>query len=447
MMTQEMYVNINDLAKQGWTHKEIAVETGYHPATVSSWLNGDRTPGDGRRKADRANPVMTGEWRERLEKLIEDHPRLLGVSVHERLKAQGFTGGYSTVTDTLREIRGPRFRPAERVSVPITTEMGEEGQFDFCDLDAWAVRWGWDHTTLKCFGAILSYSRHRLWWFTMAEDRQHTFEGMARFLEDINGVPGVLRTDRMGALGTSQGARFKLHAPTVAFAAHYGVKIASCKAGDAKRKGKVERPFRQLRETFLPELEIDGPPADLAELNARAAVWLAERVHSVPSRTTGVRPVAALKAEQPFLAVLPKTRFDTDYVESRRVHNVLPFIQVDAIRYSVPPAALNQIVEIRRAVDATHFDVLLGGRLIRSHEIATDRFVDVWHPEDLAAAEAIALGPSKPARHLTLVTDNTDNEELQFGDGDYAVDSPNLDDRYPIQIVPLNVDDGGEVRA
>ena len=53
--------------------------------------------------------------------LIEAHPRLLGVSVHDRLKAEGFTGGYSTVTDTLREIRGPRFRPADRASVPITT--------------------------------------------------------------------------------------------------------------------------------------------------------------------------------------------------------------------------------------------------------------------------------------------------------------------------------------
>ena len=88
---------------------------------MASWLKEDRTPADGRRQADRANPVMTAVWRERLVELIEAHPRLLGVSVHDRLKAEGFTGGYSTVTDTLREIRGPRFRPADRASVPITT--------------------------------------------------------------------------------------------------------------------------------------------------------------------------------------------------------------------------------------------------------------------------------------------------------------------------------------
>jgi len=31
--------------------------------------------------------------------------------------------------------------------------------------------------------------------------------------------------------------------------------------GDAKRKGKVERPFRDLKESFLQELVVTGVPA------------------------------------------------------------------------------------------------------------------------------------------------------------------------------------------
>ena len=38
MMTQETYVNINDLHKQGWTIQEIAEETGWHRTTVSQRL-------------------------------------------------------------------------------------------------------------------------------------------------------------------------------------------------------------------------------------------------------------------------------------------------------------------------------------------------------------------------------------------------------------------------
>ncbi|MEZ5215510.1 MAG: hypothetical protein R2715_02695 [Ilumatobacteraceae bacterium] len=87
--------------------------------------------------------------------------------------------------------------------MPIHTDPGEEAQFDFCDLSDWAARWGWP-TPLWCFGMILCWSRWRMWWFTTSEDRQHTFEGIARFFGAAGGIPAANRTDRMGALGRSR---------------------------------------------------------------------------------------------------------------------------------------------------------------------------------------------------------------------------------------------------
>ena len=43
-MNQETYVKIEDLRKQGWTVKEIAAETGFHPSTVSRWLRQGAPP-------------------------------------------------------------------------------------------------------------------------------------------------------------------------------------------------------------------------------------------------------------------------------------------------------------------------------------------------------------------------------------------------------------------
>ncbi|MFN2555309.1 MAG: hypothetical protein ABR592_00290 [Nitriliruptorales bacterium] len=111
---------------------------------------------------------------------------------------------------------------------------------------------------------ILCWSRWRRWWFTTAADREHTFEGLVCFFEAAGGVVRIGRTDRMGALGRSQGKRFVLHSPVREFARHHGMVIAACQAGDAKRKGQVERPFRQLKEGFLPELSVTGPPRDPA---------------------------------------------------------------------------------------------------------------------------------------------------------------------------------------
>ena len=438
MMNQENYVNVNDLHKQGWTISEIAEETGWHRTTVAKYLKSGPP-----RPRPAAASVMTDQWRSRIATMLETHPRLLAVSVHNKLRADGFDGSYPTVVRAVRDVRGPRFRAANAVSVPIHTGPGEEAQFDFCDLGSWAARFGWN-VPLVCFGMILSWSRWRLWWFTTSEDRHHTFEGMARFFDDAGGVPAACRTDRMGALGRSQGRRFELHPPTVGFAAHHGTKITSCQAGDAKRKGKVERPFRQLQETFLPEVEAGGIPVSIDDLNRRAQVWLAERVHGVESRTTGETPAARLAVERDFLAPLPRTRFDTDYVETRRVHNAWPFVAIDANRYSVPPEALGHKVEIRRRVDGDIVEIRLAGRLIATHRLVVGRRVDVWDPNHKQAAETLALGWNPAGPDLRVVANQPEppsGQRLELG-GDYDVAPPDLDGRYSVTI-----DDGAEVSA
>jgi len=437
MMTQETYVNINDLHKQGWTIQEIADETGWHRTTVSQRLKEGPPPA--------ARPtvatVMTDKWRESIDTMLKAHPRLLAISVHNKLNAAGFDGSYPTVVRAVRDNRGPRFKAANAVSVPIHTAPGDEAQFDFCDLDGWAARFGWNGS-LKVFGMILSWSRFRIWWFTTSEDRHHTFEGAARFFDEIGGIPAACRTDRMGALGRSQGRRFELHAPTHGFAAHHGTKITSCQAGDAKRKGKVERPFRQLQETFLPEVEADGVPLSIDELNRRAQVWLAERVHGVESRSTGETPAARLEVERDFLSPLPRVRFDTDYVKTRRVHNAWPFVAIDANRYSVPPETLGHKVEIRRRVDGDTVEIRCAGRLIATHRLVAGRRVDVWDPAHKLAAEALALGWDPNGPDLRVIANQPEPvavERLELA-GDYDVATPDLDGRY-------TVDTDGEVSA
>jgi transposase len=429
-------VDLHALKNEGWTNREIADELGFHPATIAKWLKAGGPPATPEVPDERL--VMNVRWQARVASLLGAHPRLLAVSVHNKLRAEGFAGSYPTVVRAVRDVRGPRFRAAAAASVPIHTDPGEEIQFDFANLDEIAEAWGWEHP-LRCFGAISCWGRQRMWWFTTSEDREHTFEGIVRAFEVFGGVPAVARTDRMGALGSSQGRRFTLHPATVEFAAHHGTKITSCQARDAKRKGKVERPFRQLRETFLPELELDGIPADMAELNARARVWLDTRVHAVPSRATGARPGERAAIEREFLAPLPRVRFDTDYVECRRVHNIVPFISIDGVRYSVPPNVLGQMVEIRLAVDSDLIEVRWAGTVVARHRIAPPGAGEVWDSDHRRASVAEALGrhERRRQRHLRTVIDTPEPtpgpERLDLGPGDYDVDQPDLAARYRIE--------------
>ena len=57
-------------------------------------------------------------------------------------------------------------------------------------------------------------------------DQEHTFEGLVRAFEGFRWcAPGRARTDRMGALGESQGRRFTLHPPATELARFHGCEI------------------------------------------------------------------------------------------------------------------------------------------------------------------------------------------------------------------------------
>lgn len=424
MMTQGEFMDVTRLQAEGLTIKEIAAELGYHPATVSKWLTTGAPP-VAREKPDESR-VMDAYWRGRVDAILQKKPRLLSTSIFDRLVAEGFEGSYPTVVRYVREVRGPRFKGAAASSIPIETGPGEEAQLDWSDCTDWAIRWGWDHE-LFCLGCVLCWSRWRTVWFASSLDRQHTFEGMVRFFEAAGGVPRAVRIDRMGALGNSQGKRFSLFAPTVEFATHHQIEIVACAAGDAARKGKVERPFRHYKETFLEEIELDGPPADLDELNHRCGVWLDRRVHRVAHRTTRVPPAERFETEKRMLRPLPPSRFDTAYVDVRRVHRNVPLIEYGAVRYSVPPDLLGQAVEVRRQVDSKMFELRWAGTVVATHQVAPKGTVEVWDPEHRRAAEKAAL--VRRRRHLTVVPPAVEapNEAAPLAlEGDYAVEPPDL---------------------
>jgi len=148
------------------------------------------------------------------------------------------------------------------------------------------------------------------------------------------------------------------------------------------------------------------PPASVAEINARAEVFLDTRVHTRAHSTTGVAPAVRLPLEAPMMAVLPRIRFDAAYVEVRRVHPVLPLVEWRGVSYSVPPDALGQLVECRAPLGEGVLEIRLAGRRIAIHHVALLGAGPIWEPEHRRAAEQVALGRHEPARrHLRVVSD------------------------------------------
>lgn len=429
MMIQEEYMEITALMRQGFTITDIAKALGHHPATVAAWIKrGGPPPG---RQVDPAHRVIDERWAGRVAELLTVNANLLGTSVERLLRAEGFEGSYPTLIRHLRQVRGVRRGRVSQVSMPIETAPGEEFQFDWSDCCDWGKLWGLG--ALHCFGAILCWSRHRFWWFAPSVDRSHTFEGLVRFFEDVGGVPGIGRCDRMGALGSSRGKTFRFCPEALELASYHGFALKACAPGDAKRKGKCERPYRELKEAFLEELVVVGPPASIGELNRRASAWLAREVQPRPHRATGVAPATRLEAERPLLAPLPRSRFDTARRESRQAGMPIPLVEVDGVSYSVPPTFIGTTVEVRLPVDAGIVEIRAQGRVVATHRIAPPGSPAVWDPAHRREAEAAALA-RHGHRHLALVPDpGPCQARLDLGEGDYDVDTPDLA-RYAIEV-------------
>jgi transposase len=424
MMTQEEFMEVQVLRSAGWSIRQIAEHVGYHPATISSWLKSGGPPA--RRSMPAAEQIVDERWQARIGELLALNAALQATSIMRIISDEGFDGSYPSLTRYLRDVRGSLRGRAPAVAMPIDTAPGEEFQFDWSDCNPWARRWGWDHE-LHCFGTVLCWCRRKRWWFAPSIDQPHTLEGLAGWFDDLDGVPAVGRTDRMGQLGQSRGRSFRWHPPVLEFARHYGLALKVCRPGDAARKGKIERPFRDLKAGFLAEVDLD-PPVDITELNRRAEVWLARHAHAVVHRATKVTPDERFRIEQPQLQRLPRVRFDTARREPRRVGRI-PLIEWDTVFYSVPPEAVGALVEVRQPIGDPVLEIRLAGRLVAIHRLAPAGSEPQWLPEHRAAGEAIALG--RHGRHLRPVDDIIDETPsavamLELGDGDYDVDTPDL---------------------
>jgi transcriptional regulator len=74
MLAQEEYMDVLQLRHQGFTITEIADELGYHPATISRWIEAGGPPSA--RQTDRGELLTDEHWARRIELLLEANRRL-----------------------------------------------------------------------------------------------------------------------------------------------------------------------------------------------------------------------------------------------------------------------------------------------------------------------------------------------------------------------------------
>src|SRR5262245_38489389 len=105
-------------------------------------------------------------------------------------------------------------------------------------------------------------------------------------LEAIGGVPNEILYDRMKtAVIGEAGGSIVYNRALVDFARHYGFQPKACRPYRAKTKGKVERPYRYIREDFF----LARSFRNLDDLNAQLRHWLDTVAKSLSGSVSNTR--------------------------------------------------------------------------------------------------------------------------------------------------------------
>lgn len=265
----------------------IAERLGIDRRTINRWIAAgqlEREVGTGvlpRPERRRSQTAKLAPYHSIIETRLEAFPELTSVRLFAEIQAAGYTGGYTQLKEFVRRART---QPAPDPAVRFETEPGLQAQVDFAEV---RFPWGKRYALL----VVLGYSRLLWLRFYERQDMRTLFAGLEEAFAWFGGVPRELLFDQMASVITAdlrdQGERLVGNAEFLRFAAHWGFKVRACRPYRAKTKGKVERPIRYLRSSFLYGREFIGD----ADLDTQSRTWLDDIANVRIHRTTREQPI------------------------------------------------------------------------------------------------------------------------------------------------------------
>ncbi|MBV9813009.1 MAG: IS21 family transposase [Acetobacteraceae bacterium] len=363
MVTLEGVVMILDLHRQGLSVSEIARQSGLDRKTVRRYIaRGLEPPTYGPRKR---RPALLDPFTGYLRERVKAYPGLTGARLLRELRERGYRGGYTAVTDFLRDVRPV---PEPHFEVRFETAPGEQAQVDFAQFNVVFTDEPETPRIVWLFSMVLGFSR--LVWarFVVHQDLPTVLRCHTAAFEALGGAPREILYDRMktAVLGDPNNGGIVYNRGLIDLARHYGFHPKACRPYRAKTKGKVERPFRYIREDFF----LARSFRNLGDLNEQLRHWL-DRVANPRLHATTRRIVnEAFAEEKPSLKPLPLAPFRAVLRLERRISHE-GMVSVGGNFYSVPDATRRRTVEVHTLAEEVR--IFEDGALIATHPVLEGR--------------------------------------------------------------------------
>jgi transposase len=354
---------IHDLYRQGLSIQEIARRTGHDRKTVRKYLKAGLEPPVYGPRAPR--PSILDPYKVYIRGRLEAYPGLTASRLLREIRALGYGGGGTTVKDFVRQIRPAAPAVFER---RFETAPGRQAQVDFAHFRVCFADEPSRERVVWLFSMVLGFSRWLFARFVPGQGLDEVVRGHLAAFQAFGGVPREILYDRMktAVIGEDADGRVVFNATLVELACHHGFTPRACRPYRAKTKGKVERPFRYIRQDFF-----DGRRfRNLDDLNRQLADWLDKVANLRVHGTTGRVVAEAFAEEKDALLALPVHPFRSVLKLERRITKD-GMVSVDGNLYSVPDGTRKRAVEVQ--VLAGEIRILEAGRLIAVHRVLAGR--------------------------------------------------------------------------
>lgn len=316
---------------EGVSRRQVQRETGLHWKTLTKILGHSEPPGY-RQKAPRAKKKL-GPYLERIGQILKEDKALPKKQRHtakrifERLRAEGYVGGYSVVKEAVRELE----QKNREVFVPLAHEPGE-AQVDFGQA---LVKMNGHLRKVAFLVMALPYSDA---FFVMAFERECTetfWEGHVRGFEFFGGVPRKIVYDntRVAVAQIVGGKERRLTHGFLQLQSHHLFAHRFCQVRRPNEKGVVEGTVKFTRlNFFVPVPQV----RDLEQLNADLRRRCTEDQERRLRGKEGTKK-QRLEEERAAFLPLPTVPFEACRRQSTTASS-LSLVRFDHNDYSVPVA-------------------------------------------------------------------------------------------------------------
>ena len=350
------------------TKREISRATGLSRNTVAKWLD-EAQPVEPKYRREAAKATKLSAHEAELKQALKadakrpKKERRTAKALFTQIKAAGYEGGYTRVTDFIRKWRqGEGQQAACKAFVPLTFELGEAFQFDWSEdgllVGGVYYRMQVSHMKLCASGAF---------WLVAYPSQGHEmlFDAHTRSFAALGGVArrGIYDNMKTAVDKVKKGKGRIVNARFSAMCSHYLFDPDFCNVASGWEKGVVEKNVQDSRRRIWIEAA-SRRFGSFAELNA----WLGERCRSVWSDS--VHPIhkqftvaEMLELERPHLMSMP-VLFD-GYVEKPARVSSTCLVAVARNRYSVPCEWAGHLVSTR--LYPNRVDIACAQTIIASH--------------------------------------------------------------------------------